>query len=136
MSGFNTIILLGNLTDDAELSYAQSGTAIGKFTLAVNNRAGKKDETLFMPCTAFGGLADVVVKYTNKGSPLLVSGRLTQSNYTDKSGNKRTFYSVVVDKVQLLGGPKSKSPKSQNASQVDRPCNEASMPTSFAEEDF
>jgi len=118
MSGFNQITLLGNLTSDAELSYVQSGTAIGKFTLAVNTKAGKNDEVLFIPCVVFGGIADVVVKYTNKGSPLLISGRLTQNNYTDKGGNKRTSYSVIVDKVQLLSSAKAANKPAGNQTAV------------------
>ena len=38
MSSFNKVILMGNLTRDPETRYAQSGTAIVKFGLAVNRR--------------------------------------------------------------------------------------------------
>jgi len=102
--GFNQITLTGNLVSDAELSSTNNGTSIANFTLAVNG----KDDAVFMLCTAFGGIADVVAKYTNKGSSILVSGRMAQDNWTNKEGKKQTKYKVIVDKVQLLGSPKGK----------------------------
>ena len=50
----NKVILIGRLTKDPELRYAAgSGTAVCRFTVAIN-RQFKKDETDFINCVAFG----------------------------------------------------------------------------------
>ena len=38
---YNRVILVGNLTRDPEIRYTQSGKAVTKFTLAVNNPRNK-----------------------------------------------------------------------------------------------
>jgi single-strand DNA-binding protein len=41
MASLNKVILLGNLTRDPEMRYANNGTAVARFGLAVNTaRAG------------------------------------------------------------------------------------------------
>ena len=49
----NKVILIGRLTKDPELRYAAgSGTAVTRFTIAVN-RQFKKDEADFINCVAW-----------------------------------------------------------------------------------
>lgn len=105
MANFNLTVLMGNLTADAELHYTDSGTAIANFTMAVNTKYGEREETLFMSCVTFGKLSDIVVKYTQKGKSVLVSGRLVQEKWENTEGQKRSKIKLYVDKLQLLGGP-------------------------------
>lgn len=66
----NKVVLIGRLTKDPELRYAAgSGTAICKFTLAVN-RPFKKDETDFINCIAFNKQGEAIVQYVTKGRQL------------------------------------------------------------------
>lgn len=111
MSNFNECILLGNLTADAELKYATSGTAIANFNLAVNSKAGSRDETLFMPCVVFGKLSEVVIKYTQKGKKVLVSGRLVEERWETDDGAKRSRVKLYVNQLRLLGSPNNSDTK-------------------------
>lgn len=104
MSNFNQVVLVGNLVSDPELVYLPSGTPVVNCTIAVNRPGfkGGKDEVLFMPFAVFGKSADALVKYSSKGSSLLIAGRLIQDKFEGKSGPV-TITKVVVDRFQFLG---------------------------------
>ncbi|MHB8157806.1 MAG: single-stranded DNA-binding protein, partial [Desulfocucumaceae bacterium] len=75
----NRVILIGRLTKDPELSYTQSGTAIAKFTLAVNrsrpNQQGER-EADFIPIVVWQKQAENCANFIGKGSLVAVEGRL------------------------------------------------------------
>ena len=101
----NLITLTGNLGRDWE--QANSNTVIAKNSLAVrrdfkNKQTGEYD-TDWIPLTAFSKTAETLMQYTGKGSKILVVGKLQTNNFTDKQGNKRTSYDVIVDRFEFLG---------------------------------
>ena len=58
----NKVVLIGRLTKDPDLKFtAGSGTAVSRFTVAVN-RQFKKDETDFINCVAFGKIAETITQ--------------------------------------------------------------------------
>ena len=107
----NTAILLGRLTKDPEVRYTQGDnpTAICNFGIAVD-RAFKKDEVDFIPCTAFGKTAEFMDKYLAKGTRILVSGRIQVDNYTTKEGQKATATKVIVNSVEFADAKTQKQP--------------------------
>ena len=112
MASFNRVILVGNLTRDVELRYTQSGTAVTKIGLAVNDRVKRNDEwvdeTTFVDITLWGRTAEVASEYLAKGSSVLIEGRLKLDSWEDKNdGKKRYKLRVVGEKMQMLGSRKS-----------------------------
>lgn len=111
MANYNRIILAGNLTRDPELSYTPNNTAVCKFGLAVNrtwtNRETneKREETMFVDCTAWTRRAEIINQYCRKGNPILIEGRLAFDTWTTPEGQKRSKHYVVVENSQFLGGP-------------------------------
>lgn len=105
---FNKVVLVGNLTRDIELRYIQSGTAIGSSGLAVNRKfnvnGDKREETCFIDITFFGRQAEVANQYLNKGSKVLIEGRLKFDTWQDQNGQNRSKHSVVVENMEMLGG--------------------------------
>ena len=99
---YNRVILVGNLTRDPEIRYTQSGKAVTKFTLAVNNPRNK-EETTFVDIVAWDRLGETCNTYLKKGSNTLVEGRLVIRSYDDKDGNKRKATEIVIDNMQMLG---------------------------------
>lgn len=95
----NIVILLGNITKDIETKTTSSGKEVASFSLAVRR---DNENTDFIPCIAFGKTAELLSKYCSKGSKISVEGSLRQNTYTDKDGNKRTTYNVLVNKINLL----------------------------------
>lgn len=108
--GFNKVTLLGNLTRDPELRNTQNGNSVCNFSLAVNrtwrNAEGEQQEAVdFIDCAAWGKAGELIEQYTQKGRPLLVSGRLRQSSWEQEDGSKRSKLEVVVEDFNFIGGP-------------------------------
>ena len=95
----NTVILIGRMTKDAEVSYTQSNTAIARFTLAVDRQ--KQGEADFIRCVAFNKTADLLSRYCGKGSKLGVEGRIQTGSY-QKDG--KTYYTtdVIANRIEFL----------------------------------
>ena len=104
----NKIFLIGNLTRDPELSETNSGTAVCRFSVAVNRRRTGDGEQLtdFFNVTAWRGLAETVARYCKKGNKVAVSGSIQIRQYEDRDGQKRTGVDVIADEVEFLT-PKS-----------------------------
>ena len=99
----NIVALTGNITYDSELKYTTGGTAVLKFSIAVNEKYKDKEEVAFVECVMFGTAAEKLHQYLNKGTRLNVSGSLKQDSWTDQSGNKRSKLYVRVDKIDFIG---------------------------------
>lgn len=106
MAGDTVITVIGNLTDDPELRFTQSGAAVAKFRLASTPRSldkstgeWKDGEALFLACTVWRQVAENVAESLQRGSRVIVSGRLRQRSYETKEGEKRTVIELEVDEI-------------------------------------
>lgn len=98
----NQVILLGRLTRDPEERTTASGKTIATFSIAVDRG---NDETDFFEITSWEKLAELVVKYLEKGRQVLVQGRLRQETWDDKdSGKKRSKVAITASDITFLGG--------------------------------
>ena len=99
----NHIVIMGRLTRDPELRRTGSGIAVASFSVAVDRDIANKEsgerETDFIDCVAWRGTGEFVSKYFQKGSMIVVSGRLQIRSWTDKDGNKRRSAEIVADNV-------------------------------------
>lgn len=102
----NEITLIGRTTKDPELNYLPgNGTAVAKFTLAVNrphldkNKPQKAD---FINCVCFGKRAEAIANYVQKGHLFGLTGRLQINKYVDKEGQNRWSTEVVVEDFEFL----------------------------------
>lgn len=109
MGYFNKVMLMGNVTRDPELRVVGNDTKVCDFGLATNRRyrtanGEDREETLFVDCSAFGRIAEVLAEYANKGKPLFIEGRLKFDSWEDRTtGAKRNKISVVVETFQFVG---------------------------------
>lgn len=104
----NKVILIGRLTKDPELRFAAgSGTAVSRFTVAVN-RQFKKDETDFINCVAFGKTAETISQYLTKGRQIAVTGSIRTGSYDAQDGTKRYTTDVAVDSFEFIGSNNSR----------------------------
>ena len=101
----NKTILHGRLTRDPEIRYTQTGTAIARFTLAVNRM--KKDEADFISCKAFGKTAEIMEKYIKKGTEIMLCGRIETGSY-EKDGKKVFTTDVIADEIDFVGKKEEK----------------------------
>ena len=107
---FNKVVLVGNLTRDIELRYTTSGVAIGNSSIAVTRKitsnGERRDETCFIDISFFGKSAEIANQYLNKGSKLLIEGRLKFDQWTDNNGQNRSKHSISVESMEMLGDAK------------------------------
>ncbi len=102
----NRIVLMGRLTADPEYRQTPNGVAVATFSIAVDRNFaanGTERQTDFIPCVAWRGTADFISRYFHKGSMIAVDGSLQTRKYTDKQGNNRTAFEVVIDQVSFTG---------------------------------
>ena len=98
----NEAILIGRLANDPELSYTpQSGTAVCRFTLAVN-RMRREDPADFIRITVWGKIAESCNMYLSKGRQAAVHGRIQTGSYTNRDGAKVYTTEVVASQVEFL----------------------------------
>ncbi|TPR12766.1 single-stranded DNA-binding protein [Apilactobacillus timberlakei] len=119
----NRTTLTGRLTNDIELRYTQSGTAVGSFNLAVNrpftNRDGEH-EADFINCVIWRKSAENLANFTHKGSLIGVDGRLQTRNYENQQGQRIYVTEVVVENFSLLE-PRSENNNQNNSGNDDLP---------------
>ncbi len=124
MAGDTVITVIGNITGDPELRFTPSGAAVANFTVASTPRAfdrqsneWKDGETLFMRCSVWRDAAENVAESLQRGTRVIVSGRLKSRSYETKEGEKRTVIEMEVDEVgPSLRNASAKVTKSQRSS--------------------
>jgi len=112
MSDVNRVVLIGRLVRDPELKSTNAGTYFCKFTLASNRtifqkEGENKDEVGFFDCVAWGKLAEVVSKYTQKGKRVSVDGSLRFSSWESAEGKKQSKVEIYVENLQFLESSRS-----------------------------
>jgi single-strand DNA-binding protein len=96
----NNITLLGRLTADPELKHTANQVPVVNFTLAVDRDytpKGEEKQADFINCVGWRHTAEFISRYFRKGQRMALTGTLQTRKYTDKDGNNRTAYEVVVN---------------------------------------
>lgn len=108
---FNKVILAGNLTDDPEMNKTPSGDPVCSFTIATNrywtdqDSGEKKQKTEYHDIVAWRRLAEIASQYLDKGSLVLIEGRLQTRSWEDSNDNTRSKTEIVARKMQM--GPRA-----------------------------
>lgn len=106
MGGYNKVILVGNLTRDPDLRYTPAGMAVCEFSLAVQHRyklhGENKEEICYVDIVVFGRMGENAKEHLQKGSRVLVDGRLSQRRWETPEGQRRSKYEIVASTVQFM----------------------------------
>ena len=107
---YNKAVLIGRLTRDPENRALPSGQSVTSFGMATDRffsdkNGQKQQQTDFHNIVLFGKLAEIASKYLNKGSLVLIEGRLKTRSWKDSSGNNRSRTEIIAERLQM--GPKS-----------------------------
>jgi single-strand DNA-binding protein len=134
----NTVLLGGHLTRDPEIRSLAGEKVVANFSLAINRRykgpdGEIKEDSTFVDCEAWGRTAELIGQYLAKGSAAFCEGRLKLDSWQDKDGQKKNRLKVVVETVQFVGPPKSKtgsagSSLESSPSETREPVTAASAP--------
>lgn len=99
----NKVFLTGNLTRDPEVRYTQSGKAVARMSIAVNQGYGDKQTTYFFNLQAWEKTAEFCQRYLTKGTRILVEGRLQTYSYQGKDGTTKSGVDIVVENIEFAG---------------------------------
>lgn len=103
----NRVILMGNLGQEPELVFANSGTAILELRMATSERRKNKDTEQWEEFSEwhtvklFGKRAEGLAKHLTKGSKICVEGKLRTRTWTDKNDNARYSTEILADEVEF-----------------------------------
>ena len=101
----NTWVGIGRLVRDPEVRYTQSGKAVCRFTLAIDDGWGEKKKTYFIPVTCWEKLAEACGNNLVKGQKVTVMGTLTQRTY-EQNGENKNIIEVVAREVDFGAKPR------------------------------
>lgn len=127
---YNKIVMIGNLTKESALTYLPSGTAVYKNSIATSHKykaqsGEQKEEVCFLEFNIIGKMAETANQYLNKGSKVLLEGRLKQENWTTNDGQNRSKHTLLVETMKMLDGKKNgestqQKPQSTKPQQVQQ----------------
>ena len=150
----NKVQILGTMTKNVELKYSQSGSAIGSFGIAYNERYRDKngqqvDKAMFFDVTVFGKQAETVNQYFSKGSRILIDGSLDFQSWKAQDGTNRSKVGIKMNGFSFIDR-KSDTPQANNddpnrhnisgdmnkPAQHQQPNQQAAMPDMIQEEEI
>jgi len=116
MSGINKVILIGHLGKDPEVRYLEGGVSVTSFPLATSEtftRDGQKvEQTEWHNIVMWRGLADVAVKFLQKGKLVYIEGKLRTRSFEDKEGIKKYTTEIIAENFTMLGRKTDFEPES------------------------
>ena len=99
----NNATIQGRLVADAEMRSTQAGVSVCSFRVAWSEKYKETETKLFLSCTAWRATADLICKHFHKGKEIIVEGKLSTQEWTDKEGGKRSSVEMTVDRVHFCG---------------------------------
>lgn len=102
----NRVVISGNLTRDPDEKRTQGGTCILEMGVAVNDRRKNsqtgewEDYANFIDCVMFGKRAESVAQYLEKGTAVMIDGKLRYESW-ERDGQKRGKVRVIVDEISF-----------------------------------
>jgi single-strand DNA-binding protein len=110
------------------MRYTPQGTSVCNFGLAVNRKYKQaddaKEEVMFINIVVFGKQADTCGQYLNKGSSVLIEGRLQERRWETEDGQKRSKHEVVAQSVRFLSRRQDTSGMAASNSSASAPPDE------------
>lgn len=99
----NHTVVQGRLCADPELRTTQSGTAVCSFRIAWSEKIKDTETKLFLACTAWRSTGEMISKYFTKGKEIIVEGKLSTRDWTDREGGKRQSNELTVERIHFCG---------------------------------
>lgn len=103
----NSVRLVGRLGNAPELKTFNEKSKVARFNLATNeyftSQNGDRSKiTQWHSMVAWGSMAEFVSKNLSKGEEVMLEGKLTYREYTDKNHIKRFVTEIVIENLQKL----------------------------------
>lgn len=102
----NNLTFIGNVVDEVQLRFTNSGVPVSQFRMAVNKRVYDKatnqwqdGPSTFLSVNCWRSMGENVAETVSKGQRVVVIGTLEQRQYTNKDGQNVTVYEILADEV-------------------------------------
>jgi len=97
----NNVVLVGNITQDPELRYTNSGLAVCSLNIAWNSKNPRTEEEKahFFEVSCWRQLAENVAESVTRGMRVVVYGRLDYQTWEGPNGEKRSAVKILADEV-------------------------------------
>jgi single-strand DNA-binding protein len=111
----NKVMLVGNLTRDAEIRHTPSGFPITEMGIAVNERrknsqSGEwEDRPNFFNMKMLGERGEKIAQYLTKGKKVAIVGKLEYRAWETPAGEKRSVVEIVIDDLDFMSAPSDSS---------------------------
>lgn len=121
------VIYEGYIAGKPEMQYTPKGIAVANFSMGSNRKykSGEEElkETTWLKVSAWGKLAEIVTQYCDKGSHVIVTGRLRGKNgspevFKRKDGESGANFEIVASEIRILS---SKSGDSSEPDSIEQP---------------
>ena len=104
MAADNHTTIVGNLVEDPEVRFTNTGIAVTNLRVAVTQRVQqdgqwRDGETNFFKVNIWRGQAENLAESLTKGDRVMVTGRLRQRSWETPEGEKRSVTEVEADEV-------------------------------------
>lgn len=128
----NVVAIMGRLAADPQMRQTQAGKSVCSFRIACDR--GRKDangqsQADWFDVVAWGNTAQFVCRYFQKGSPIIIDGRLQSHQYQDKAGNNRTAIEIVANNVNFAGSK-------QDSGETNKPSKASTDEAALDGDDF
>lgn len=111
----NKVQLIGRIGTDIETRKFDSGSTKVSFRMATSEtykdaQGNKQEDTQWHNIIAWGKLAEILEKYTQKGAEIMIEGKLIYRSWESKEGEKKYITEIEALDLRLMGGnPKNNS---------------------------
>jgi single-strand DNA-binding protein len=104
MAADNHTTIIGNLVDDPEVRFTNTGIAVANLRVAVTQRIQQDGEwrdgdTSFLKVNVWRAQAEHLADSLSKGDRVMVTGRLRQRSWETPEGDKRSVAEIEADEV-------------------------------------
>lgn len=110
---------MGHLTRDPEVKTFDNGSSVANFGIAMNEKwtdreTGESHERVdFVDVEVTERHVENIVQYFEKGSPILIDGKLRQQRWEDADGNSRSKHVIRMLRWCFVGSAVSEERQEQ-----------------------
>ena len=112
-NGLNKVLIIGNLGNDPEIKYTQSGSPVANLSIATSERwkdknsGEQKEQVEWHRVVLFSRLAEIAEQYLKKGSKVFIEGKLQTRDWEDSEGKKRYTTEIIGREMSMLDSRQS-----------------------------
>ena len=107
-NGLTKVLIIGNLGNDPEIKYTQSGSPVANLSIATSERwkdknsGEQKEQVEWHRVVLFSRLAEIAEQYLKKGSKVFIEGKLQTRVWEVSEGKKRYTTEIIAREMSML----------------------------------